>query len=792
MADDAIRSKFELDISQFKTSIADMNRGIRIAQNNFKAAAGSLGDWKQSQEGIEAKMKSLTDVMSLQRAKVEALSKEYDDLKSSGSASENSLKKLQEQISKAAAELSKTEGEFKDAEKAQEKFSQETNDAAAELQDFANKAEDAGQKTRSFGDKIKDLGSVLKTGISAGAKAVGASMLAVGSAAIAGITGVANFTQKALENADAIQKQADITGLTAEQVQELSYVAATAGVDFDTLASAQGKLTKSMAAAKGGTGPQAEALKKLGISATDSAGNLRSAQEVMTEAFGKLSGIGNETERDALAMQLFGKSAMELNPLIKLSSEEMARLTEEARKTGAVISNENVAAMDQAGDSIESLKQSAMGLGSSLVVAMLPAINETIGSLKDLAGGVMEAVKTGDWSKVGQMVSDILVNGIKKLSSALPGIIKTVTDVLKQLVNVVVTLLPTLLPLLMNAAMTLIQGVLDAIKANMKPLMDMAVTMLTSFVNFILMNLPLLLDVALQMIVALALGIAQALPTLIPTLVQTIMTIVDTLLANLGPLIAAAIQIILALVQGLIAALPKLIAWLPAIINSIIKAIIDNLPLLIDAAIKIIMALNTALLDNLPVLIQAAIELVGALIGGLVQAIPQLVVAAVKLIGSIVNTFINFDWLGVGKDIINGIADGIGKAGQALFDAAKTAAQGALDEIKKFLGIASPSKVMRDQIGKFIPAGIAQGIMENTGSVDDAMKSITSGMTASVAVDVAKPVGQKLAAETTAAGAGSGFALNITNFYNNTDKDMEALAYQFEFARQKAAAALGG
>lgn len=832
-----------------------MNRGIRIAQNEFKAAAGALGDWKESQEGISARIKSLNDIMELQRAKVEKLNKEYDDLKGSGTASEASLKKLQEQISKANAELGKSQGEFKDATKKQDEFGKETVDATQALDKFGKEADQAGTKTSKLSGFLKSAGSAMKSGITAGAKAVGASMAAIGTATAAAGVAVVGFAKKALENADAIQKQADVTGLSAEKVQELSYVAATAGVEFDTLAGAQGKLTKSMFAATTSSEKQYEvslkqaakvqelvdshagysavlkelgkntdisveqqkklakelisgkitvnditdafqknipeasaiqdAFQKLGINVNGANGELRNSQEVMTEALGALGGISNETERDAIAMQLFGKSAMELNPLIKLSAEEMANLTEEARKTGAVISNENIAAMDSAGDSIESLKQSAMGLGSSLVAKMLPALTDSIDGFKGLA----TQINAGDWSKVGQTISDMLVTGVQKLSAALPQLITTVTTVLNQLVAAIVPLIPVLLPVLLQAAMQLMQGLFDAISKNVQPLMDMVTMMLTMFAKFILDNLPMIIAIGLQMIIALMLGIAQALPTMIPTIIQTVTTIIDVIIQNLPMFIQAAVQIILALVNGLIAALPQLIAWLPQIINSIVQALVSNLGLLIQATIQIILALVQGLIQNIPLLIAAIPQLISAIVGGLITAAPQLALAVPQMFRQLVDSFKNMDWTSIGKNIIDGIKNGIANTASNLATAAKNAATGALGSMKKILGINSPSTVFRDQIGVNMGLGVAEGIKNTTSKVTSAMSNVTDKLKTDVQVN--GKVNVSGTAEQSSSTSGQAL-LQIGTFINNTDKDIETLAYQFEFMRRKAQAALGG
>lgn len=227
------------------------------------------------------------------------------------------------------------------------------------------------QATKAAGALTSDqaVGNLKKIGLAAGAAAV-----AAGAAFVA--MGVAE-----LENADKIQVTADIYGLTAERVQELQYVGTKLDVELDTMTKAQSLLTKNMYLAEKGTGTQADAFKALGVSVVDGNGNLRDAKTVMDETITALGKMPNETERDAVAMKLFGKSAMELNPLIKAGGEEIAKLTKEARDSGAVLSNEGIAGLDGFGDSVEALKVSVMGLVGQALANILPQLQGMLTNL---------------------------------------------------------------------------------------------------------------------------------------------------------------------------------------------------------------------------------------------------------------------------------------------------------------------------------------------------------------------------------------------------------------------------
>jgi phage-related protein len=194
--------------------------------------------------------------------------------------------------------------------------------------------------------------------------------------------------------------------------------------------------------------------------------------------------------------------------------------------------------------------------------------------------------------------------------------------------------------------------------------------------------------------------------------------------------VTAAISIIMALATGLIDALPRLITAAPRIIRSLVDALLDNLPLLIDAAITLIIEIAKALIDNLPLIVQAAVEIIGALVKALIKGIPQILGVIPKLFGELVKGFAAIDWGKLGTSIIDGIKNGVSNAAKGLADSVVNAANSALSGVKDFLGIRSPSRVMRDEVGTMIGAGMAQGITRSTKQVQAAMGGLTEQMMA--------------------------------------------------------------
>lgn len=204
-------------------------------------------------------------------------------------------------------------------------------------------------------------------------------------------------------------------------------------------------------------------------------------------------------------------------------------------------------------------------------------------------------------------------------------------------------------------------------------------------------NLPAIIQGGIAVVSSLISGISQQLPTLIPTAVNLILTLASSLLSNIDQIIDAGIDLLVGLAQGLVNALPQLINKAPTIIGQLASAIIRNLPKILQAGIKIL----------------------GMLATGLIQAVPQLISKIPSIISQIKNAFTSINWGEVGSNIIKGIANGLKSAGGAIVEAAKSAAKSALNAAKDFLGIHSPSRVFRDQVGKMMALGMGIGFDKN-------------------------------------------------------------------------------
>ena len=263
------------------------------------------------------------------------------------------------------------------------------------------------------------------------------------------------------------------------------------------------------------------------------------------------------------------------------------------------------------------------------------------------------------------------------------------------------------------------------ITAALPGLISSGATLILGLMNAITANLPSLISVGASIIATLVSSLGAQLPQLIPAAVQMILTLVESLISNLPQLITSGLRLMEGLAQGIANAIPQVAAKAPVIIGKLASTIITNLPKIIQTGVKIITQLAV----------------------GLVQGIPALLGKIPSMISQIKNAFTSVNWGSVGMNIISGIASGISSAVGSLISAATSAASSALDAIKSKLGIHSPSRVFRDQVGKMMALGMGIGFEKNipvgsmNAGVQKAVQSLQRSVQLTTSVNPDKTVG---------------------------------------------------
>ena len=253
-------------------------------------------------------------------------------------------------------------------------------------------------KLKTFTGQLKQVGNVKLRAVSEQFKEMGTSLTNAGQAmapfsaagaVVAGSLGA--LAVKSGQAADDLNTLSKVTGLSVQQLQLYKAGADLVDVSVETIARSQQKLTKSISSASDGTGQQAEAFKKLGVSVTNADGSLKSTDQVFNETIQALSGVSNETERNALAMTLMGKSAQELNPLIEDGGKTYQQLAQTmAENNLKFVDQETLDGANRFNDALDTLKASGLAtlqtLGTQLASYLAPAMETIAGALEKVLG----------------------------------------------------------------------------------------------------------------------------------------------------------------------------------------------------------------------------------------------------------------------------------------------------------------------------------------------------------------------------------------------------------------------
>lgn len=420
-----------------------------------------------------------------------------------------------------------------------------------------------------------------------------------------------------------------------------------------------------------------------------------------------------------------------------------------------------VTGADGAEEGIASAVTGLVDTVSSMASDLLPQLLE-MGT--QILGGIMQGLAQSTPTLMAT-VSDMILQLIQAITAFLPQFAEAAVTI----AGSIVTQLTAFVPQLLQAATTLLMAIVDAVPMIVNTLVPMLPQLITAIVTALLGAVPQLLQAATTLLMA----IVNALPTLITALTaalpQILTAITNCLQASIPVLLQAAITLLMAIVDALPTIIDALVAAIPVIITTLVDFFTNNIDTILDAAIQLLMALVDAIPEILVALGNALPQIISAILNAVVDAVPKLLKKSRELFGkimealgellgklpgkmlevrdSIVNGIRNFlgsigsaaadivsaIWdhikelpgmmLDVGRDLVEGLWNGISDMVGWIGDKISGFGDSVLGGLKDFFGIASPSKVMRDEVGKFLPAGIAIGIEDSTLS---AVKSVRS------------------------------------------------------------------
>ena len=582
--------------------------------------------------------------------------------------------------------------------------------------------------------------AVSSAGASIGGKLAGAIKVAITAAGIGAALG------KALTEGAALEQS--IGGVETLFKGSASQVTAAADQAFRTAGvSANGYMEQV-------TSFSATLLQGLG-------GDTDAAAKYANQAIIQMSDNANKMGTDMSAIQYayqgFAKDNYTMLDNLKLgyggTQSEMARLINDSGVLG---------------DSVKVTADTVKDVPFNSIIDAIQVIQDNLG----ITGTTAEEAATtlsGSFASMQAAASNVMANLTlgRDVGPALQGLAQTVTtflagNLLPAIGNILSALVLQVIPvgtqMLQSLGAGLAQGVPNFLAQALPMVLQFTETLRTNFGNIV--------DAGIDLLLNLAQGIANGLPTLIEYVPQIVTNIAGLINDNAPKLLAAGLHIIVTLGLGLIQALPTLIANIPQIIQAVVSVftafnwislgsnIITMLKNGITSMVSAVQSAGTSIFDavknaiaNLPSALQSiGNNAVSSMASGLKSMLGSVLSAARGILTGIVgiikglpgqlwslaksaasklwNAFVVNDWNGLGTNIIQGIINGIGSMAGALWEAATNVAKSALNAIKSFFGIASPSKLMQFEIGPYIPQGLALGIEKNAGYVTDAMDDL--------------------------------------------------------------------
>lgn len=592
-------------------------------------------------------------------------------------------------------------------------------------------ADKAGTESGAkFGDKF--AGAIKGAGA-----AIGAAMAAATGAAVATGKAFIDSANDVAAYGDQVDKMSQKMGISATAYQEWDFIMQHAGASIDSLKSSM----KTLATA---AETDSEAFAALGISQEQIAS--MSQEDLFGATISALQNIDDETQRTYLAGQLLGKGATELGALFNMSSEETEALRTQVHELGGVMSDEAVADAASYQDAMQNMETSLTGLKNNMMSQFLPGITSVMTGLSKVfsGNGGMEEIRSGLESVTGKitelapqffsLAETLITSLIAGFGPMLPQLVSSIFSIVIQAITTITTMIPQLMPSIISG----IQGILLALFEALPIIIEGLGQLIMSLATWLSSGdtLSTLVNGLVSLVTLIANQVAVLLPVLLPMIVKIISELALTLTSpeNVGAITSAAL----------------------AIVEAVVVALINSLPQILE----LIVGLTVNILEG-------TVVFLGTLLGKIGEWIVKGVAKVAEFGQSILGKLKELPGkvIQIGSDLIRGIWEGITNMGQWIQNKIASFGETITNGFKSVFGIASPSKLFADVIGKNLALGIGEGFEDEVGDVEkdmaDSMDDMTGNMTATVSAYAAQTQNSAMLGNESTTYNGGNITLNI-------------------------------
>lgn len=744
---------------QVKTSAATLEtqeNALSKLKVELTNATAEMVKTKKEGEALQKSQGSLTESISRQESELSDLKKAYIDAVAQYGKNSDEAKALGKSITDLSEELNENKEEYESASKAADDLDKSIDKSGKDAEKAAS-----GGFTVLKGALASLAADAIKNVVS-GLVDLGKELVNLGKEAI---TSYADYEQLK----GGIETLFGTGGKTAEEYAE------EVGISVEQ---AELYLANSVRAQERVLDDARNAYKDVGLSANEYmetvtsfsasllsslGGNQEIAAKAANDALKDMSDnankMGSDLESIQAAYQGFAKGQYTLLDNLKLgyggTKGEMERLLKDAQELSGVEYN-----IDNLNDVYKAIHviQDSMGITGTTAKEAATTVSGSVNMTKKAWANLVTGLADDNAD-----LSGLIDNFIESLNSTLDNILPLVDNVVHGIItlgeSLVTNLLPQLLeripPLVSQLAPVLLSGVtqiLQSINTVLPQLLPVIQKLITDTLGVLTRALPDLLKTGSSLLLSIIQGIAAAIPDLIKMLPDIIEAITDTLLSEEGmtTMIDTGIDLLVGIIDGLVDAIPRLVAMLPDIIETICSTLTEPemIGKLLVTAADLVITLCGGIADTLGEVASAAGDIISEFISGIrswfekigslggdlllkfkegIEKIKYKVIAAVMTLGeNIIDALpIPDDLKEVGKDIVRGIWNGITSLSSWLKQKCESFASGIVNNLKSFFGISSPSKVFKNEVGRYLAEGIGVGF-------SDEMKDVTKEMQESI------------------------------------------------------------
>lgn len=669
---------------EFRTALSAINSQIRNLNSEMRNVVSSFDGMEDAEQSAAARSDVLNRSIEATQQKITLLSSQYDKASARLNELGEALSRAQQEFGQNSAQAARAQNAYNNQARTVSELSRQINDANTdlnrfqrELRDTGDAADDMGRELRDSADEAGGFGSTLKNAI------VGGGISGAVQSLIGNITQLIDETTEYRKIMGTLEVSSQAAGYTTEQTTQTfqrlygvlgdDQTAATATANLQALGLSQDQLVSMT---DGAIGAWARYGDSIPIDGLAEAINETVKTSTVTGTFADvLNWAGTSEDEFNAKLQAAATPAERANIVLQeLANQGLIQSAEAWRNNNEALYEANIA-----NNSLTDTMSQFAEILSPIVTTVKEGLNGVLQSVL----GLVAVGQEGGIGAVFEQITTSMSGFAQNLAANLPGLMEMGSELLNSIISGVAAALP---------------GIVTS-----------AGQIITSFLQGLTAGFPSVIQNGVEMLNNLANGIIQSIPALVAQLPQIISAFINFISSALPQIVNAGVDILLNLVNGIINSIPQLVSQIPQIITAFTSAIASNLPKILQAGIEILLKLAEGIIKAIPQLVAQLPQIISAIIDGL-----NALIQGIK---------------DVGKNIVQGLWNGISSAAGWLKDKVGGWASGLINSIKSKFKIASPSKLMRDEIGVMIARGLGLGLKKGTPYVERMANRLSDALT---------------------------------------------------------------